>query len=225
VPRSGVAPPTPFGVWRVSVGFRGTNARRGPQRAPLAKPPSPPSQGRVGSLVSACWRWFRGVSVFSRGFRGFPWLFPCTEFVSVFRGFRGPRNKRMPTGLPLLGWGAWLDLLYLAGCLRRRCAGPTATGALVSGGDQGATKSVHRVFRGVWFRAAVAAPPAAAKRRGSKNEVPTRRLKPENAPQCFRTRAGIALLLYLGGLSICYLLPCAHPTCPKRLRLSPGRMG
>jgi hypothetical protein len=27
------------------------------------------------------------------------------------------------------------------------------------------------------------------------------------------------------GLSIFYLLPCAHPTCPNHLELSPGRMG
>jgi hypothetical protein len=32
-------------------------------------------------------------------------------------------------------------------------------------------------------------------------------------------------LLLRGVLSIFYLLPCAHPTCPNRLELSPGRMG
>jgi hypothetical protein len=28
-----------------------------------------------------------------------------------------------------------------------------------------------------------------------------------------------------GDLPIFYLLPCAHPTCPNRLELTPGRMG
>jgi hypothetical protein len=32
------------------------------------------------------------IAFFSRGFRGFPWCFRGTEFVSVFRGFRGPRT-------------------------------------------------------------------------------------------------------------------------------------
>ena len=94
----GMAPPTPFGVWRVSVGFRGTNARRGPQRVHLAKPPSPSSQGCVGSLVSAFWRCFRGVSVFSVvsvGFRGCfraRNLFPCSV-VSVAHGTGGCHNQ------------------------------------------------------------------------------------------------------------------------------------
>jgi hypothetical protein len=46
----------------------------------------------LGPFLEVFW----GNFLFFCGFRGFPCCFRATEFVSVFRGFRGPRNKRMP---------------------------------------------------------------------------------------------------------------------------------